>query len=815
VTDQLRQDLRYATRALVARPWLTSVAIVTLAVGIAVNTVVFSVINGLLLKGAAPGAADVDSLTRAFTGTPDNPYDETSYSDFRDLAAELQTLDLAAEGFVPLGDQRDGRVVQVWTLLISQNYFSVLGARPALGRLPDQTTDRGQPVAVVSHAFWTRRLDASPDLDGRFVVLNGRSFAVIGVLPEGFRGPGGIYVPDVWVPLTAAGVLDLPPARLGREHRWLRLVGRLRDGASLAQAQAEFGGLVERLAGAYSDVDRNRFGTVTRLTAGYPDEHRAMQAASALALGATGMVLLIACFNVAGLLLARAVDRQREMGVRASLGATRARLLRQLVTESLLLACLAGAAGLIVSIWSMGALDAFAIPAPIPQTIDLSVDLRTVGFVTILVAIGGVLPGLAPALHVSRPDLAGSLKADGMAGRGGRQPSHLRDLFLVLQIAGSTAFLSLGALFVQSYINIARADLGFDTVHAVVMTLDQQLHGYEGIRARTLFESLRERVGALPGVDAVALTSWVPFSIGRGAPSTSVSADGRDCTEVHCLSVQEVAVSPGYPAALGLEQVQGRDLRAGDRDAPAAVVSQAMAVSLWPGRNPVGATFDAGLGKTRRVWHVVGVVSDIRAGAPGRPAPPLFLRMLADRDAAADRSIWLVAHTAGDPRTLIEPVRNALASIDPTIPAALLEIMEDHLRLPLWQGRVLVAFFTLCGGVALLFASVGLFGVTHYVVAQRTREFGIRLALGARTWQVVAGVLRDGARVAAFGTLAGIGAAWGAAHLLRAGLVGVSPSDLTTYVGIAVAQSVVALAAGLLPARRATRIDPVSALRQD
>jgi predicted permease len=792
VADHLWQDLRYAARALVAHPWISGVAIITLAVGISVNTVVFSVINGLLLKGPAPGAAEIDSLVRVFTGVPNDPYDESSCADFMDLAAEAQSFDLAAEGFLPLAADVGGRATQVWTLLVSPNYFSVLGVEPAMGRLPGRDLDRDESVAVVSHAFWNRRLDAAPDLVGRFVVLNGRSFPVVGVLPEGFHGPGGIYVPDVWVPLTAVGDLGLPEARTGRDLRWLRLVGRLREGTSLAQAQAEVATLVERLAAAYPAIDKGRFGTVAPLTAGYPDEHRAMQAASALALGATGIVLLIACFNVAGVLLARAVDRQREMGIRASLGASRVRLLRQLVTESLLLAALAGAAGFVVSIWSAGALDAFAIPAPIPQAIDLGVDLRTIAFVALLVVVGGVVPGLAPALHASRPDLVDALKADASTGAAAGRPAHLRDLFLVLQIAGSTAFLSLAALFVQSYVHTARADLGFDTSHTLVMTLDQQLHGYQGARARTLFETLSDRVRALPGVDAVALTSWVPFSVGSGARSVPVSADGRDCAEVDCVSAQEVAVTPGYPTALGVRMVEGRDLRPGDRTAPSAVVNQSMAASLWPGRNPVGEIFYAGTGGTRLLWHVVGVVADIRAAGPGRPARPLFSRIITGGDMAGDRAVWLVARSGGNPDALIEPVRQVVASVDRTLPVAQIETMRTHLELPLWQGRVLVAFFTLCGGVALLFASVGLFGVTHYTIGQRTREFGIRLALGATARQVMGEVLRDGVRLAALG-----------------------PSDPTTYAAILLVQALVAVGAGLLPARRATRIDPALALRRE
>ncbi len=585
------------------------------------------------------------------------------------------------------------------------------------------------------------------------------------------------------------------------------------DGASLAQAQAEIPTLAERLAAAYPAIDKDRIGKVTALTPGDPDEYRGMRAGAALALAATGLVLLIACFNVASLVLARAVDRRREMGIRASLGATSWRLVRQLVTESLVLAALAGAAGLVVSIWSRGLLSALAIPAPVPQAVDLSVDVRTVWFVAALVLVAGLVPGIAPALHASRADVVGALKAEGFAG--GARRSRLRDVFLVLQIAGSTAFLALAALFVQSYAHTARADVGFDTGHLVVMTADPQLHGYDGPRAQALFEALRDRVAALPGVAAAALTSWVPFSVGGGVRALPVSADGRDCSAGECPAALEVAVTPGYPAALGVPIVEGRDLDSRDRGTPNAVVSRAMAESLWPGRNPVGETFHTGVGPGRRAWQVVGVVPDITTGAIGWPARPLFCRVLDAADTTGDGSVWLMARTSGDPRALVEPVRDALASIDPTLPAAQLETMEDHLRLPLWPGRVLLAFFSLCGVVALLFASVGLAGVTHYAVTQRTREFGVRLALGASARQVMGTVLRDGVRLAAIGTGIGLGGAWAGARLLAAGLHGVGPGDPATFAAAATLQALVAILAGLVPALRATRVDPVRALRHE
>ena len=510
-------------------------------------------------------------------------------------------------------------------------------------------------------------------------------------------------------------------------------------------------------------------------------------------------MLLIACFNVASLVLARAVDCRREMGIRAALGATRRRLVRQLVTESLVLATLAGAAGLLVSIWSRGLLvDPGHSGADSRRRSTSASTPGRSAFVAILVLVAGLMPGLAPALHASRADLVDALKVEGLAG--GARPSRLRDVFLVLQIAGSTAFLALAALFVQSYAHAMRADVGFDTRHIVVVTADPQLHGYDGARASALFAALRERVAALPGVEAAALASWVPFSVGGGARSFPVSGDGRDCSEGGCPAASEVAVTPGYPAALGIKVLEGRDLEDGDRRAPNAVVSRAMADSLWPGRNPVGETFYAGAGPGRRVWQVVGVVPDLTTGAVGWPARPMFWRALDVADAAGNGAVWLMARTSGDPRALVEPVRDALASLDPTLPPSQLQTMTDLLELPMWPGRVALAFFGLCGGRRAALR-VGRTGGRH-ALRRGAADPRVRRAARARR----AGPPGDRARCSATESASprwargsDLAGAWVAARLLAAGLTGIGPADPATYAATAATQALVAIAGGARP----------------
>lgn len=807
--DRLILDLRSAARSLSARPGLTALAVLTLAAGISVNTVLFSVVNAVVLKPQMTGSADPDRLVRVFTTTRSDPTGETSYADFEDLQGQTRTLDLAAEGLLPLGYREGARTSQAWALFVSTNYFAVLGASPSMGRLFD-ATDRAWDTVVVSQRFWNERLGGGTSIAGRTVVLNGRTFAVTGVLPKGFRGPGGIYVPDVWIPLDAAAPLHLPARLLNRQDGWLRLAGALRSGVEIAEAREEMRTLATGLAAAYPDTNEGRSASVVALGEGYPGERSAIVLGSIGALAATGMVLLIACLNVAGLLLARSVDRRREMGVRTALGATRGQLVRQLVAESLMLATLGGAAGLVVSIWSADLLSAFSLPAPIPQAIDLGVDGRAVWFSLALVIVAGFVPGLAPAWQAGGADVLRALK--GAGDDGAARPSRLRNAFVVLQIAGSTVFLAAAALFVQSFVNAATADPGFDTTSTALVRLEPQLHGYDAKRARALFTALVDRVRALPGVRAAALVDFPPFTVGFPAVSR-VSIDGADCAAGGCTTVATLAVGPGYFDALGIGIRLGRPIEALDAGQPVAVVNEAMVERFWPGRSPLGEYFLEGEGDARRTVQVVGVVAPTRLRTLSGEQGPFYYRPLVDGDYEA--GLWLAVGGRDDSASLLAPVEGAVEALDPALPVRAAKTMRQQMELPLWAPRTAAGFLALCGGLALLLAAAGLFALTYYTVGARTREFGVRIALGATRRQVLVLVLRDGARLAAIGTALGLGGALASSRILASALYGISATDLRTYMAIAALQGLVAVAAGLAPARRATSVDPVGALRAE
>lgn len=806
----LREDLRHALRALRARPGASLLAILTLALGISVNTVLFSVVNALVFKPGVSGGTEVDRLVRVMSGTKGDPYGDTSFEDFLDLRAGSRTVTIAAEGFVPVSVRESGRAVQTWALFVSSNYFDVLGASAALGRaIHPADGRRSDLIAVVSRRFWEQRLGGA-DPASLTVVLNGRTVSVVGVLPERFRGPGGLYVPDVWLPLERVSELGLPVSNSGREARWLRLVGRLRPGATPAQADAEVRAVAQRLAAAYPTTNRDRVASARLVRDGYPGERDAIVMASAVAMAATSLVLLIACFNVASLLLARSVDRHREMGIRASLGASRARLVRQLLTESLLLASFAGAAGTVMAIWSRDLLASFRLPAPIPQEIDLSLDPRTIWFSAALVVVAGVLPGLAPAWHVSRPDLVRALKGES-APLGGRvRPSRLRSAFVVLQMAGSTTFLALAALFVQSFVGTALADPGFKVSSILLVNLEPQLYGYDAARARWFFDTLDERLRARRDVRSAGLTEFPPFGVGFPR-SPMVSSMSAACGPGECPVATEYRVTPAYLATLGLGLTLGRELSASD-DQSVAIVNQAMAERLWPGRSPIGETFF--VASEGRAIQVVGIARSVHLRSLGGSAtPPTFYRRLGEGDFGG--GLWLAVDAHGDPAALAEPIRELVAALDPDLPIQALKTMREQMELPLWAPRAAAAFFLLCAIVSALLAAVGLFGVTFYTVGQRMREFGVRLALGATPRMVLAFVLGEGLRLALLGMAFGLVGALALARVVSFALFGISPADMPTYVAIAVLQAIIALLAALLPAYRATQVDPMAALRAE
>jgi predicted permease len=527
-----------------------------------------------------------------------------------------------------------------------------------------------------------------------------------------------------------------------------------------------------------------------------------------IALAVVALVLLIACFNVASLLLARASERRRELGVRSALGASRIRVLRPLIVESLVLALASGIASLIVAMWSADLLATFSLPAPIPQRLHIGVDPRLIGFVAAMVALAGVLPALVPAVNATRADLLSSLRTDSAAA-GTR--SRTRNGFVIAQIAGSTVFLAAALLFARSYLAGAATDPGFDTRQALVLELTPSTYGYDAVRSESLMRTLVERVRALPGVTAVALADRVPFYVGM-ARELQLSAGDSDCAGPDCGRAIRYDVGPQHFAALGVRVLSGREFTESDvKHGAAAVISAGTAARLWPGRRAVGQWLR--LGQDGRQVQVIGVVADITHRGLGEP-PKSYVYLPLGVDAFAG-PISMVARVTGEPTAFIAPIQAQLLAIDSSLPPGTVHTMEQRMELPLWAARTMAGFFLICGVLSVTLATIGLFGVTYYAVSQRTREFGIRTALGATPRTMIWLVLHDGLTLAAPGIALGLCGALAAGRVVANLLYGVSASDPMTFAAAAGFQLLVALLAGALPAARAAASDPIRALRQD
>ena len=804
--DSFVADLKYAVRNVARRPGFAALAVLTLAVGIGVNAVAFTAVNALLFHPFV--FKGVDRLGWVMLATPGNPHGEMSYAEFADVRGRVRAFEaVAAEGRTPLALMTGGRAEQIWTLLVSGEYFRVLDARAAAGRLIDPSdAARGDLVAVVSHRFWRDRLGAA-SIAGRTLTIANRDVSVIGVLPDGFQGPGGLFAPDVWLSLERADTYGLPRRLLTQEERWLTVVGRLGDGAGGAQAEADLAAISTNLPAPADPKDaRERKLAFFAMRDGHP-EVRGMAPYVWVAMAVIGLVLLIACFNVAALLLARAAERQREIGIRTALGAGRMRIVRQLVTEGLVLAVLGGCAALATAAWSGRLLAAFSLPAPIPQRLDLRLDGRIVLFTALMVLIAGVLPALLPALQATRRNLVRSMRLGG-AGEG--RPSRVRNTFVAAQIAGSTLFLAVALLFVRSFLNASAVDLGFDTNRVVVAELRPSTYGFDGDRAAWFARELATRMSATPGTIA-AVADRVPFSVGYPRREV-VSTETLDCTVTDCKPVLFYVVGRRHFEVLGQPMKAGRDFSDAEIAAGTAViVNAALAGTLWPGQPAIGQTMR--LGKDRRPVNVVGVAGNVTYGYTGQPALPAFYLPIARADFGA--GFTLVARTNGSEGLVIAAIRDAVHDLAPSMPVASVSTMKERLALPMWPRRTAAGFFLICGALALLLATVGLFGVTYFAVRQRTREFGVRIALGARASDVVRQVLGEGVRLAVPGALLGLALAAVAGRLLARTLLGVSPIDPASFGSAAAIEVAVALLACALPARRATQADPIVALRDD
>jgi predicted permease len=808
-------DLRFGARLLLRAPGFTAVAVLSLALGIGANAAIFGAINGLLLK-PLPVAAP-DRLVAIFTSDFSGPrYGGSSYADAVDFAAGAPALGgVATAAMQPISVTIGRQPERVFAELISPDYFDVLGLRGAAGRLPSGSLTDGTlaPAVVITHRFWQRRFASDPNVIGRAIRVGRDAATIVAVGPPDYAGLIRGLDLDLFIVEPAS------PARLAaRSNRGVMVIGRLAGDATMPQAQAQLDAVARRLHQAYPREWTDVRGAPRRVTVESelalripPDATGPVTGFLLMLLLTVGLVLLVACANVAGLLIARAADRRQEVAVRVSLGASRARLVRQLLVEASLLAGLSAVAGLAVAHWMLVGLELVHPPLPLAVRLDFAIDGTVLAATLALTAATALAFGLAPALQATRDLHRAASQRGGRPDRARRLP--LRGLLVAGQVAASVMLLVLAGLFVRSLQGSTQGDVGFDGRRVLVAAVDPSMLDYSADRGAQLYADVTERLRALPGVEAASVATVVPLSLdfesGRRyvRPSHYQPRPGEDM-EVHYNTV-----SPDYLRTLGIALRRGRDFTAADRPGaePVIIVNEAYAARYWPGRDPLAESVQSGPGDAPRL-RVVGIVADSAYNSRSEAPPPMVLLPFAQHYQPAAK---LHVRTAGDPASIAPAVRDAIRAVDAALPVLTIGTMTERTSVSLLPQQIASSLIGSFGTVALLLSLLGLYGMLARAVAQRGREIGIRLALGADPGGIVRLVLGQGSRVTAAGLIAGLALAAGLGQLLAGFLPGVSPRDPLAFAGAAAVAVVAALAAMWLPVRRALATDPAQALRSE
>ncbi|MGI8655951.1 MAG: ABC transporter permease [Pyrinomonadaceae bacterium] len=810
----LIQDVRFSFRRLLKSPGFTAVALLSLALGIGANASIFSLVNTVLLRPLP--AAQPEQLVGVY-GTLSGQSDVTlisypNYTDYRDRNEVFTGL--LAYRFAPVSLSHSGANERLWGYVVSGNYFDVLGVKPALGRTftpEEDKTPNSHPVVVMSYGSWQRRFGGDPSIVGKTVLLNGHTFTIIGIAPKDFNGTEVAYAPELWVPAMMAGQIEPGSDWLTqRGDANLFVMGRLKQGVSRAQAEASFHSITSQLARDYPDANGGR--GIKLLPSGLftPEIRSAVVGFTGVLMAVVGLLLLIACVNLANLLLARAAERRKEIAIRLALGASRARLVRQLLTESVLLSVAGGALGLLLAVWINDLVAAIKLPMDIALAFDLSLDWRVLAFTFLLSLITGIVFGLLPALQSSNPNLVSSLKDDTAAS--GFRRSRLRNTLVTAQIALSLLLLICAGLIVRSLQHARSMSPGFNPENAVAASFDVGLQGYDEAKGRAFQQQVVDRVAALPGVQSATLVTNLPLSLNYN--STNVYIEGQPF-------VNSSELPPVIPNKVGLNYFQtmdiglrGRDFTARDKEKESrvAIVNETFARRFFQGQEALGKRFNFD-GPTEPFWEIVGVAADGKYNTLGEMPQPLVYRPLLRN---YDSTTTLVARTiATDPQTIIHAIRREIGSLDPNLPLYDVKTLNEHMNLPLFPARMAALVLGSFGVLALLLAGIGVYGVMSYAVSQRTREIGIRMALGAQPRDVLRLVVGQGMLLALIGTVVGLIAAFALTRVMSGLLYGVSAVDPLTFVGVPLLLACVALIACLIPAQRATKVDPMIALRHE
>jgi putative ABC transport system permease protein len=801
-------DVRQALRVLTKSPGFTALVVVVLALGIGATTAIFSIVDGVLLKPLPfADAGRIVSIETLVHGEPD----DTSYPDLQDWRAAAKTVDrIGAYTSIPVTLTGRGDATVLDSAEVAGDFFELLGVAPLRGRALTAADDGpGAPnVAVISAALWSSRFASDPAVVGGAATLEGQRFTIVGIMPSNFDYPMDEDKVQIWIPTHCVPLAAKFAAQRGAS--FLHPIGHLRSGATIEQAQAEMTTIAGRLAAKYPDTNGIRSSVRVRLL--QEQLVREYRLALIVLLGAVAMVLLIACANVANLLLARGTARQKEMAIRAALGASRGRLARQLLTESLLLSLVGGAIGLLLSLWGVAALVA-ASPIAVPRLHDVRVDRTVLLFAIGASTLTGILFGLVPALHASRTRAGDTLKEAGRGTSGG-SGARTRKLLVVAEVALSLMLLACAGLLGRTLVALQHVDPGFVAEHAIGMQLSLQANRYPKAADQIAFyRRLGDDTRALPGVLSSALSTTLPMSgsdVGVG-----FSIEGRpDTADVATRkSATFFAVSPDYFTTMGIRLLRGRAFTARDDEhAPnVIVIGETFAKRYWPDENPIGRRITIGYNNTGP-REIVGVAADVKQSDLAERAP---LEMYTPFPQTPWPFLAVAVRTEGDPAAMAAGLRRVLAHIDPDQPAAEIKTLSAYVTRAIATPRFTAMLFAGFAGLALLLAGFGLFSVIAYSVAQRRREIGIRVALGAQPSAIRSLVLSQALWLGVAGLVIGVAGALAATRVLGSLLYGVSASDPATFGAVSAALFLVMLAAAYLPARRATRVDPMVALRAD
>ncbi|HTH52349.1 MAG TPA: ABC transporter permease [Edaphobacter sp.] len=809
--DAIWRDLTYTLRRLSRTPGLALVVLLSIALGIAANATVFSIVSKFLLRGVPVGnPATLITLYRTYDhGQCCNNLPYPVYQDLREQTKSFSGVSAYYE-LVPASITSHNDAQRVWGQATTENFFDVAQLPMTAGRgfLPNEYRS---PVIVIGYRLWKQRFDGDPALIGKSVNVSGHSYTVVGVAPPGFRGLDQVLDPQFWVPLGVLQEITAnSPHEESRTTQWLRIAARLKPGISQAQAQQELNVIAERLDQAHPETDKNTGFHIERAGALPARDKQTLVLFLVALAGVALLVLLIACANVANLLLAQGAQRQREMAVRLALGATRAQLLRHLLIESLVLALAGGVLGVLLSVWATYALSSFRLPVPVAIDLSVQIDWRVLLYSFALSLFAGFICGFLPAWTASRPVMPNALKGEEALARPGRRIT-LRNLLVVAQISLSLVLLCAAGLFLRSLEAAAKIDTGFRSRGIVMMAVDPQLHRYTPERSVQLLSVARQRIAALPGVLSASTTDGVPLSMGHRSDGFNVPGrpkpQGENVVELYMAG-------PDYFSTLGIPRVAGRDLgEENPTSTRVGVVNEEFVRRFFQGTNPVGHMVN-GAGVP---YQIVGVVKDTKSRTIGENQRPVLYRSINQTiasDPSQDGYTFMVRYE-GDPSALITAMQHEIHAMDPSLAIFNVQTMQEHMRDALFLPRLVGTLFTVFGVSGLLLALIGLYSVMSYSVSQRTREIGVRMALGARAAQVQAMIVRGGMKLALVALLIGLPLALAAARLTTSLLYGIRPWDLATFTLIPTLLVAVSLFACWIPSRRASHVDPIATLRME